>query len=165
MNALSTLYDFSGAAADAHAPSMNQAWGLKQMVSSITDTGIVTPDHGVGTQAANLDRRISGHRCRTIAVCGGKGGVGKTTVAVNLGMTLAMMGPMIWGSGLFYMFYNDWAKIGLDAYISLEFVAFVHTVGAFAITTFFFGHVYLTTTGPTLLSHIKPMVTGYEDEH
>ena len=78
---------------------------------------------------------------------------------------LAMMGPMIWGSGLFYMFYNDWAKIGLDAYISLELVAFVHTVGAFAITTFFFGHVYLTTTGPTLLSHIKPMVTGYEDEH
>ena len=31
-------------------------------------------------------------RCRTIAVAGGKGGVGKTTVAVNLGMTLAMMG-------------------------------------------------------------------------
>ena len=76
---------------------------------------------------------------------------------------LAMMGPMIWGSGLFYMFYNDWAKIGLDAYISLEFVAFVHTVGAFAITTFFFGHVYLTTTGHTVFAHIKAMITGWEE--
>ena len=77
---------------------------------------------------------------------------------------LALMGPMIWGSGLFYMFYNDWPKIGLDAYLSLEFVAFVHVVGAFAITLFFFVHVYLTATGPTLMSHIKSMITGY-DEH
>ncbi|WP_425600427.1 MinD/ParA family protein, partial [Fulvimonas soli] len=30
--------------------------------------------------------------CRAIAVAGGKGGVGKTTVAVNLGMALAMAG-------------------------------------------------------------------------
>ena len=92
MNALSTLNDFAGAAADARAPSMNQAWGLKQMVSSISGSGIVTPERVAGTQAAHLDRRAARPRCRTLAVCGGKGGVGKTTVAVNLGMTLAMMG-------------------------------------------------------------------------
>ena len=76
------------------------------------------------------------------------------------------MGPMIWGSGLFYLFYNQWPRFGLDAYISLEWVAFVHVIGAFCITTFFFVHVYLTTTGPTLLTHIRAMITGYDEyEH
>lgn len=78
---------------------------------------------------------------------------------------LALMGPMIWGSGLFYLFYNQWPRFGLDAYLSLEWVAFVHVVGAFTITTFFFVHVYLTTTGPTLFSHIRSMITGYDDAH
>jgi thiosulfate reductase cytochrome b subunit len=30
--------------------------------------------------------------------------------------------------------------------------------------TFFFVHVYLTTTGHTPLAHIKTMITGWEEE-
>jgi flagellar biosynthesis protein FlhG len=43
-------------------------------------------------QAAGLQWLSERQPCRTIAVAGGKGGVGKTTVAVNLGMALSMGG-------------------------------------------------------------------------
>jgi flagellar biosynthesis protein FlhG len=43
-------------------------------------------------QAAGLTFLAERQPCRTIAVAGGKGGVGKTTVAVNLAMALAMGG-------------------------------------------------------------------------
>ena len=76
---------------------------------------------------------------------------------------LAFISPMIWGSGLLYLFYADWARLGLDQYLSLEVVALVHTLGAFMITAFFFIHVYLTTTGHTVFAHIKAMITGWED--
>ena len=76
---------------------------------------------------------------------------------------LAFISPMIWGSGLLYLFYADWARLGLDQYLSLEIVALVHTLGAFMITAFFFIHVYLTTTGHTVFAHIKAMITGWED--
>ena len=76
---------------------------------------------------------------------------------------LAFISPMIWGSGLLYLFYADWARLGLDQYLSLDLVATVHTLGAFMITAFFFIHVYLTTTGHTVLAHIKAMITGWED--
>ena len=76
---------------------------------------------------------------------------------------LAFISPMIWGSGLLYLFYADWARLGLDQYLSLEIVALVHTLGAFMITAFFFIHVYLTTTGHTVFAHIKAMITGWEE--
>ena len=76
---------------------------------------------------------------------------------------LAFISPLIWVSGLFYLFYGDWARFGLDAYLSLEWVAVTHTLGAFMITAFFFIHVYLTTTGHTLTAHIKAMITGWEE--
>jgi hypothetical protein len=46
--------------------------------------------------------------------------------------------------------------------LSLEWVAFFHTAGAFMILAFFIVHVYLTTTGHTVTSHIKAMITGWE---
>jgi flagellar biosynthesis protein FlhG len=70
---------------------MNQAWGLKQMFDAITgERSLLPPAPHRPHQAAEL--ATPRRRCRAIAVAGGKGGVGKTTVAVNLGMSLAMMG-------------------------------------------------------------------------
>lgn len=76
---------------------------------------------------------------------------------------LAFISPLVWGSGLFYLFYGSWNALGIDKYLTLEFIAIAHTAGAFMMTAFFFIHVYLTTTGHTVFAHIKAMVTGWEE--
>lgn len=35
--------------------------------------------------------------------------------------------------------------------------------GSLPVAAFVFGHVYLTATGHTLFTHIKAMVTGWEE--
>ncbi|HEX8961469.1 MAG TPA: cytochrome b/b6 domain-containing protein [Rhodocyclaceae bacterium] len=76
---------------------------------------------------------------------------------------LAVMSPIIWGSGLLYLFYEQWEALGLDGRLSLQWVAYAHTVGAFMILSFFFVHVYMTTTGHTWYAHIKAMITGWDE--
>lgn len=76
---------------------------------------------------------------------------------------LAMVSPLIWGSGFIYLFYAYWQDFGLDRMLSLEGVALAHTAGAFMMLTFFIVHVYLTTTGHTPFAHIRTMITGWED--
>lgn len=76
---------------------------------------------------------------------------------------LSMLSPIIWGSGLFYLFYSNWKGWGIDTYLSLEAVALTHTAGAFMMLIFFIAHVYLTTTGHTPTAHIKAMITGWEE--
>lgn len=76
---------------------------------------------------------------------------------------LAMVSPLIWGSGFIYLFYAYWRDMGLDRFFGLEGVALAHTAGAFMMLTFFIVHVYLTTTGHTPFAHIKTMITGWED--
>lgn len=39
----------------------------------------------------------------------------------------------------------------------------LHAIGAWLFVAFLIGHVYLTTTGHTLMSNIAAMVTGWED--
>ncbi len=78
---------------------------------------------------------------------------------------LAMISPLIWGSGLLYLFRAFWPGLGIDRWLTLEWVAWAHTAGAFMMLAFFFIHVYLTTTGHTVTAHIKAMVTGWEEEH
>ena len=78
---------------------------------------------------------------------------------------LAMISPLIWGSGLLYLFRAFWPSLGIDSFLTLEWVAWAHTAGAFMMLSFFIVHVYLTTTGHTLTAHIKAMVTGWEDTH
>jgi thiosulfate reductase cytochrome b subunit len=76
---------------------------------------------------------------------------------------LAVMSPIIWGSGLLYLFYEQWETLGLDGRLSLQWVAYTHTAGAFMILSFFFVHVYMTTTGHTWYAHIKAMITGWDE--
>ncbi|WP_243039307.1 MinD/ParA family protein [Dyella sedimenti] len=71
---------------------MHQATGLESMLRALAERHgrppASAPAPAPAQGLANPPRR----RCRTIAVAGGKGGVGKTTVSVNLGMSLAMAG-------------------------------------------------------------------------
>lgn len=76
---------------------------------------------------------------------------------------LAVLFPLIWGSGILYLFFAYWKNMGLDQYLSIEAVAWAHTIGAFMMLAFFIIHVYLATTGHTVMAHIKTMVTGWED--
>ncbi|MBI4757234.1 MAG: cytochrome b/b6 domain-containing protein [Betaproteobacteria bacterium] len=77
---------------------------------------------------------------------------------------LSLVSPIIWGSGLLYLFHAWWKVLGVDGVLTLEWVAFAHTAGAFMMLVFFILHVYLTTTGHTPLAHIKTMITGWEQE-
>ncbi len=74
-----------------------------------------------------------------------------------------LINPAIWISGLLYYFYNDWKALGLASFLSLEVVAVVHTVAAYLISSFLIFHVYLVTIGDTPLTHIKAMITGWEE--
>ena len=46
---------------------------------------------------------------------------------------------------------------------SLEVVAIVHTIAAFFLVSFIIVHLYLITTGESLTSNLKAMLTGYEE--
>jgi thiosulfate reductase cytochrome b subunit len=73
--------------------------------------------------------------------------------------------PVMVVSGLLYMFYrypqNETIK-GLNIE-SLEFIAILHTIGAFLLVAFLITHLYLITTGETATSNLKAMITGYEE--
>jgi thiosulfate reductase cytochrome b subunit len=73
--------------------------------------------------------------------------------------------PVIVASGLLYMFYRYPQRHGIEALNvkGLEAIAVLHTAGAFLLVAFLVGHVYLITTGHTLSSNLKAMITGWED--
>ncbi len=68
----------------------------------------------------------------------------------------AMLLPVQMVTGLLYYLYNS-----LD--ITLAPVAFIHTLAAFLLVNFLIIHLYMTTTGHSLFSHIKGMITGWEE--
>lgn len=76
---------------------------------------------------------------------------------------MLFIGPMIWFSGWFYIFYEYWPAWGWDRWLSLEWVAFFHTLAAFLMLAFVIVHVYLTTAGHTPTAHLKAMITGWEE--
>lgn len=73
--------------------------------------------------------------------------------------------PLTVISGLLYMFYRYPSRYGIEAINieSLRFIAIAHTLGAFLMVAFVVLHVYMTTTGETVLSNLRAMITGYED--
>jgi thiosulfate reductase cytochrome b subunit len=68
----------------------------------------------------------------------------------------AMLLPVQMVTGLLYYLYNS-----LD--ITLAPVAFIHTLAGFLLVNFLIIHLYMTTTGHSLFSHIKGMITGWEE--
>jgi thiosulfate reductase cytochrome b subunit len=76
---------------------------------------------------------------------------------------LLAVGPITWSTGLLYIFHDYWTEWGLRTYVSLEWVAFFHTMAAFMMLAFVIVHVYLITTGHTIGAHLKAMITGWED--
>ena len=68
-------------------------------------------------------------------------------------------------SGLLYMFYRypqRYEVVALNV-SGLQPIAVVHTVGAFLLVAFLVAHLYLITTGQTVTSNLKAMITGYEE--
>ena len=83
---------------------------------------------------------------------------------VYLGFKLVLV-PIAVISGIIYMFHKtiDRNEIVVVRDISLESIAFWHTLGAILLMVFLVIHVYMTTTGHTPTSNIRAMITGYED--
>jgi thiosulfate reductase cytochrome b subunit len=75
---------------------------------------------------------------------------------------LLFISPLLWISGWLYLFHGEWAAWGLSI-LRLEWVATGHTIGAFLMLAFFVSHLYLVTTGHTVMAHIKAMITGWEE--
>ena len=61
-------------------------------------------------------------------------------------------------TGLIYYLYNF-----IPGSISLSILAVVHTLVAFLLVNFLIIHVYMTTTGHSLFSHISGMISGWEE--
>lgn len=67
--------------------------------------------------------------------------------------------PVMVVSGLLYMFFRYQQTVH-----RLEWIALVHTAGAFFLVAFVVAHTYLITTGRTPVSNLKAMITGYEEQ-
>lgn len=65
-------------------------------------------------------------------------------------------------SGFLYYYYNNLAEAG-SVVANLEWISIVHTFSSYALIMFIIIHVYLTTTGHTLTSNMKAMITGWEE--
>lgn len=73
--------------------------------------------------------------------------------------------PLSVTSGLLYIFYRYPSKHGIEAINiqTLEVIAIVHTVAAILLVIFIVTHLYLITTGETVTSNLKAMLTGFEE--
>lgn len=77
-----------------------------------------------------------------------------------LGFKLLIV-PVMVTSGFLYMFYNQLPAYGIE--LGLSTIAPIHTAGAFILVAFFVVHVYMTTTGQSVWTNLKAMITGYEE--
>ncbi len=70
----------------------------------------------------------------------------------------AMLLPIQMVTGLLYYLYNDISLI-----LPLSVLAAIHTLVALFLLNFLIIHIYMTTTGHSLFSHIAGMITGWEE--
>ena len=73
--------------------------------------------------------------------------------------------PLMVFSGLLYLFYRypqngRIESINMDG---LSNIAIIHTFGAFIMMAFVIVHLYLITTGHTIFTNLKAMLTGFEE--
>lgn len=83
---------------------------------------------------------------------------------VYLGLKILII-PVMVISGLLFMFFR-YPQSGMIKTVNienLEIVALIHTLGAFLLITFLIVHLYLITTGHTITSNLKAMITGWEE--
>lgn len=83
---------------------------------------------------------------------------------VYLGLKILVI-PVLVISGLLYLFFRYPQKTGTGylSITSLEPIAVIHTAGAYLLLAFVIAHLYLITTGTTITSNLKAMITGYEE--
>jgi len=79
---------------------------------------------------------------------------------VYLSLAAALL-PIQMATGFLYWSYNSWQSWGLS-WLSLYVIATIHLAGAFAILSFLVVHLYMITTGHTLFTHTRAMITGWE---
>ncbi len=73
--------------------------------------------------------------------------------------------PLMMVTGLLYIYYRVPQASVVDPLnvSSLGPIALWHTIGAYLLVIFLIGHLYLITTGHTVLTNLKAMLTGWED--
>lgn len=78
-------------------------------------------------------------------------------------LMLTLVGlPMQITVGFVYFYFNELVELGMDP-AWLGPVAHLHTLLAYMLVGFVIMHIYMTTTGHTLTSNIKAMITGWEE--
>ncbi|MDF1801292.1 cytochrome b/b6 domain-containing protein [Thalassovita sp.] len=70
--------------------------------------------------------------------------------------------PAIWVSGILYLTYNYWGE-GAQGTALITIIANLHLLAAYVIAAFVIVHVYLLTVGHGFRSHVRPMITGYDE--
>lgn len=70
----------------------------------------------------------------------------------------ALLLPVQMLTGLLYYLYNV-----IPGGIDLSLLAVIHTLVAFLLVNFLIIHLYMTTTGHSLFSHVAGMITGWEE--
>jgi thiosulfate reductase cytochrome b subunit len=79
------------------------------------------------------------------------------------GSMMGIVAPFMVATGLFFV---SGFRIGgrLLPFETIKAIDAFHVTGLYVFALFLVVHVYMATTGPTVLTHIKAMITGFEEE-
>ncbi len=80
-------------------------------------------------------------------------------------MLMVVIIPLMIITGVLYMYYRVPQAVTVNPLNvqSLDTIALIHTAGAYFLVVFVIGHLYLITTGHTVLTNLKAMITGWEE--